>query len=81
MCVCIYIYSLIGPYPQHMEVPRLGVELELQLLAYATATTIRDLSCVCDLHRSSRQRQILTPLSQATDHTCVLMETSQIRFC
>ena len=27
----------LGPLPQHMEVPRLGVELELQLPAYATA--------------------------------------------
>ena len=29
-----------------MEVPRLGVELELQLLAYATATAARDPSCL-----------------------------------
>ena len=33
-----------------MEVARLGVELELQLLAYATATAAQDLSHVCDLH-------------------------------
>ena len=26
-----------------MEIPRLGVDLELQLLAYITATEIRDL--------------------------------------
>ena len=29
---------------QHMVVPRLGVELELQLLAYTTATVVQDLS-------------------------------------
>jgi len=29
----------------YMEVPRLGVELELQLLAYTTATVTPDLSC------------------------------------
>ena len=29
---------LLGPHPRHMEVPRLGVESELQLPAYATAT-------------------------------------------
>ena len=48
-----------------MEVPRLGVELELQLLAYttATATATPDLSCLCDLHHSSQQCQILNPLS------------------
>ena len=36
-----------------MEVPRPGVELELQLLAYATATAMPDLRSVCDLHHSS----------------------------
>ena len=35
-----------------MKVPGLGVELELQLLAYATATTVPDLSHICDLRRS-----------------------------
>ena len=34
----------LGPHPQHMEVPRLGVKLELQLPAYATATATLDLS-------------------------------------
>ena len=33
---------VLGPHPQHMEVPRLGVESELQLLAYATATATPD---------------------------------------
>ena len=32
-----------------MEVPRLGVKLELQQLAYATATAMPDLSRICDL--------------------------------
>ena len=58
-----------------MEVPRLGIELELQLLAYTTATATEDLSHVCDLHHSSRQHQILNPLSEAKDQTCVLMDT------
>ena len=40
---------------QHMEVPRLGVTLELQLPAYTTATATSDLSCICDLHHSTRQ--------------------------
>ena len=43
-----------------MEVPRLGVESELQLLAYTTATAMLDLSCVCDLHHSSQQCRVLT---------------------
>ena len=33
-----------------MEVPRLGVALELQLLVYATATATQDLSHVCNPH-------------------------------
>ena len=35
---------LLGPHLRHMEVPRQGVELELQLLAHATATATWDLS-------------------------------------
>ena len=61
-----------------MEVSRLGVELELQLLACATAT--QDLSRICDLYCSSQQHQILNPLSDARDGTCVLVNTGQIRF-
>ena len=45
-----------------MEVPRLGVELELGLLAYATATAMPDPSGICDLHHSSWQRWVLNPL-------------------
>ena len=40
----------LGPYPWHMEVPRLGVKLELQLPAYTTATAMSDRSHVCNLH-------------------------------
>ena len=36
-----------------MEVPRLDVKSELQLLAYTTATATQELSHVCDLHHSS----------------------------
>jgi len=32
----------LGLHPRHMEVPRLGVKLELQLLAYTTATVTWD---------------------------------------
>ena len=40
-------FSFLGLLWQHMKVPRLGVKLEPQLLAYATAP--RDPGCVCDL--------------------------------
>ena len=64
-----------------MEVPRLGVESELQLWAYTTATATSDPSCICDLHNSSQQRRIINPLSESRDQTCILMDTSWIRFC
>ena len=59
-----------------MEVPRLGVEMELQVLAYATATAMQDLSHGCDLCHSLWQLQILNPLSEARDPTCILMGTT-----
>ena len=65
-------------HPWHMEVPRLGVESELQPLAYATV--MPDPKHTCHLHCSSWQRRILNPLSETRDQTCVLMDTSQIRF-
>ena len=61
-----------------MEVPRVGVELELQLPAYVTATATPNPSHICDLHHSSRQRWILNPLSEARDPTCILMGTSRV---
>ena len=62
-----------------MEAPRLGgVELELQLPAYTTATATPDLNHVCDLHHSSREHWILNPLNEARDRTHVLMDTSRI---
>ena len=47
-----------------MEVPRLGVTLELQLPAYAIASEAPDLSHVCGLHHSS--------------WLCILLATSQV---
>jgi len=58
----IYVFILLlGPHPQHMDVPRLGVESELQLPAYTTATATPDPSHVYILHHSSRQLWILNP--------------------
>ena len=44
----------------HMEVPRLGVESEQQLQAYARATATPDLRCICNLHCSSHDARSLT---------------------
>ena len=43
-----------------MEIPRLDVELELQLLAYTTSTAMPD-PCTCNLRCSFQLCQILTP--------------------
>uniref|UniRef100_A0A8D0QRP6 Origin recognition complex subunit 2 n=1 Tax=Sus scrofa TaxID=9823 RepID=A0A8D0QRP6_PIG len=73
-----FFFTFLGLHSWHMEVPRLGVESELQLPAYTTATGMPDPSGVCDLHHSSQQRQILNPLSEARDQTCILMDTGQV---
>ena len=63
-----------------MEVPRLGVESEPLLPAYTTATATQDPSHICDLHHSSRQRQIPNPLSEARGQTHNLMVPGWIHF-
>ena len=36
------VFFFLGPNTQHMEVPRLSVKMELQLLAYTTPTAAQD---------------------------------------
>ena len=50
-----------------MGIPRRRVKLELQLLAYITATAMWDLSHICELHYSSWNARSLT-----TEWLCVL---------
>ena len=75
----IYLFFL-EPHLQHVEVPRLGVQLELLLPPYTTATAMSDPSHICNLKHSSRQCQILNPLNKTRDRTCILMDTSEICF-
>ena len=58
-----------------MGVPRLGVESELQMPAYATATAKWDPSHICDPHHSSQQHQIPDLLSQGRDSNRLLRDT------
>ena len=76
-----FVFHFLGPYPQHMKFPKLGVWLELQLPAYTIATAMPDLSHVFNLHHSSWQCWTLNPLRKAGDQTRILMDTSWIRFC
>ena len=65
----------LGLNPWHRDVPKLGVEVDLQLPAYTTAIATQDLSCICDLHHSLQQCWILDPLNEARARTCILMDT------
>ena len=75
-----FLFIFLGPHAHHMEVPRLGIQSELLLPAYTTATATPDPSCVFDLYHSSWQRQIFNPLSEARGRTCNLMVPNQIHF-
>ena len=56
----VYLFfCFVGLHPQHMEVHRLGVELELRLPACTIATATQDPNHVCNLHHSSWQLGIL----------------------
>ena len=81
MVIIIIIFCLFGAAPQHMDVPRLGVNSELQLPDYVRATATQDLATSVTYTTAHCQRWILYPLSEARDGTRILMDTSQIRFC
>ena len=38
--IIIIILVFLGPHLQHMDIPRLGIESEMQLPAYTTATAM-----------------------------------------
>ena len=79
-CSAFFFFKKKGPNPQHMEVPILGVESELQVPAYATITTTSDPGHVYDLHQSAAQCWILNPLSEARDRTHILMDSSLFHY-
>ena len=56
----IFFSFFLQLHLQHVEVPRLGVNMELQLPAYTTATATPDLSHICHLHHSYRNARSLT---------------------
>jgi len=54
------VVVFLGPHPRHMEVPRVGVESELQPLAYITATAMWDLSHIYELTTAYGNTRSLT---------------------
>ena len=78
--IIIIIICFLGLHLQHMEIPGLGVESELQLPAYTTDTATPDGSLLCDLPCSSWQGRMLDPPSTARDRTCILKDTSLVHY-
>ena len=72
--IYLFICLSLGLPPQHVEVPRPGIQSELWLPAYTTATAMPDPSLICS-------QILINPLSEARDRTCILMVPSHICFC
>ena len=73
----LFLFLSFRVHPWQMDILRLGIELELKLPAYTTATVTADLSHVCNLYCSS---WILNPLSGARDGIYILMDTHQVHY-
>ena len=66
---CLFCFVFLGPHLWPMEIPRPGVQSELQLPAHARATATWDPSLGRDLHHSPRQHWIPNQLRKARDRT------------
>ena len=77
--ICLFV-CFLGLHSWCTEVPRPGLESELQLLAYGTATAMQEPRHIWDLYHSSWQHQLPDPLREARDGTCILVYTIQIHF-
>ena len=78
--IYLFIYLIfLGPHPWHMSSQARG-QIGAVASGLARATAMPDLSCICELHHSSQQHQILNPLSRARDRTHILMDASQVHY-
>ena len=75
-----FFFFFSGPHLVHVEVPKLGVTLELLLLAYTMVTATTDPSHICNLCLRLRQHWIINMTSKARDWTLTLMDTIWICF-
>ena len=66
----------LGLHQQHMEVPRLGVELELQPPEPQQRQSQATSATYTTAYSNARS---LNLLSKASDQTRILMDTSQVR--
>ena len=77
--VFVLFFVFVGMHLWHMEVPRLGVKLELQLPAYTTATQIQATSVTYTT--AHRNGGYCNPLIEVRDQTHILVDTSHIHYC
>ena len=78
LIIHFFFNFFLGLQVRYMEVLRPGVELQLQLPAYTTATARSDKSCNCNLHHSSWRHWMFNPLSEARDRTPILMNIHRV---
>ena len=71
-----FSFFFLWPYPQHMEVPwaRGGIRAAAASLSSSHSNTLSE-PHLQPLH-SSQQHQILNPLNEPRDRTCILLDTS-----
>ena len=73
-CLNYLFFVFLVPCLRHVEVPRPGVEWELQRFTCAAATRSEPhLRSTPQFHRNAR--------SEARDRTCILMDSSQVCYC
>ena len=66
-CLFVFVFSFLPLHLWHVEVPGIGVKLELQLQAFTRTMATLDLSHICNLRHSLQQCQIFNPLNEARD--------------
>ena len=79
MVFCVVFFGLLGPHWRHMDVPRLGFQIRAAVAGLHHSHSNLGSEPRLQSTHSSRQRQILNPLSEARDRTRVLMDASWVR--
>ena len=62
-----FFFFFLGTSPATYGSSQARGRIRAVAMAYTTATTMPDPSCICDLYHSSWQHQILNPLIEARD--------------
>ena len=76
-----YYFIFLGPHPQHMEVPRLGVELECGCQPIPQPQQRRILAMSVIYTTAHSNSGSFNPWSEARDLTHILMNTSWAHYC